>query len=104
MRLLKLDTFMPAARHSASSARRSIAPPCSRRILHQRQLGGLEHVLRQDRLPGEHVAVVHGDAGDAFAELAEDVLRHHELLHALVTADAGVQVGEVEPAGDARAP
>src|SRR5665647_2453825 len=68
---------------------------------HQRQLGRLEHVPWPDRLPGVHAAIFHGNARDAFAEPAEDVLRHHELLHTLITADAGVQIGEVEPARDA---
>ena len=64
----------------------------------ERELGGLENVLRA-QAPARPTTMSPAmcTPGTRSQSSAEDVLRHHELRHALVAADAGVQVGEVRP-------
>ena len=64
----------------------------------QRELGALEHVLRRLRRVDRHDVAVDAHAGEPLAQLREDVLGHDELAHALVAADAGVQVAQAHGA------
>ena len=101
MRLLKLESFIPAARQARSSSCRSRLAAGGDERAQQRELRGLEDLLGRLGAVGDDLAAGHGDAGQPLAELAEDVLGHHELAHALVAADAGVQVGEAHHAAHA---
>ena len=91
---------MPAARQARLEVgRRRLdrrRPRASSRS--ERELGALEHVLRRLRRARLHDVAVDVDAGQALAQLREDVLGHDELPHALVAADAGVQLAEARRA------
>ena len=67
----------------------------------ERELGALEHVLRRLRRVDADDVAVHPHAGEPLAQLGEDVLGHDELAHALVAADAGVQVAQAHGAAHA---
>ena len=81
----------------SSSSRRSMAPPASRSACTRVSSVVSSTSSAAMARDAAHDVAVHRHAGDARAQLRQDVLGHDELAHALVAADAGVQVVQADP-------